>query len=93
MEIFRRISKFFHASEGDTNEEIADLLIRFVEDTGDDPWEFDDFISCSQRPEIMDYRDEIARMCETHPPTEPNTYCDREGMARIRMIAEKIRAL
>ena len=76
-----------------SNDDIADMLIRFVEGKGDDPWEFDDFTSCSQRPEIEPYRHEVAAMRETFPPIDRTRFCNEDGMRRIRVIASEIRDL
>ena len=92
MEFLRRFFEKFRGP-GQSNEEIADLLIRFLEDSADDPWEFDDFISCSQRDEIEPYRQEIGAIRDIYPPDRPRQYCNHEGMARIREIAAEIRGL
>lgn len=92
MKLINRLFARFRGP-GLSNDEIADLLIRFVEDTVDDPWEFDDFISCSQQPEIEPYRDEIILIRENYPPDQPRHYCNNEGVLRIGEIAKEIRAL
>lgn len=73
-----------------TKDEVADLLERFLDDQGDD-WEFDDFISCSQLPEIEPYSCEIAVLPDIYPPPGGRGYCGVLGLQRIKEIVIELR--
>jgi hypothetical protein len=77
---------------GMTNNQIADMLVRFVNGSAH-AWEFDDFISSKQTGELDRLRRELTSISEIYPSDQDGQYCNAEGLLRIKEISEKIRYL
>lgn len=71
-----------------TREEIAKFIDDFVDGTGGD-WDFDDYTSMDYAdPLIKEVMDEVTWMDETHPAKRGHGFCNSEGLARMKELAE-----
>jgi len=70
--------------------ELAALLKAFVGGTSG-KWEWDDFISVTQRdPEIEHIRQRLLTIDHEYPPTKPGEYCNEQGAEAMLRIADAL---
>jgi hypothetical protein len=71
--------------------DLADLIERFLRGTGSD-WEWDDFISVRQRDQQCErIRERCAILPSEFPSPDPRRYCNDEGLAVLKSIADELR--
>jgi len=72
--------------------EIADLIERFLNGTGDE-WEWDDFISMRLTdPGLESIRVRCAKLPLEFPPSRPNEYCGDDGRIVLKQLVKMLRA-
>jgi hypothetical protein len=76
-----------------TAHEIADVIVRFVENRSTDELEWDDFISVKYRkhPKFEAVRLQCLAVADEFPPDVEGEYCNADGYVRLRQIAEELR--
>jgi hypothetical protein len=71
--------------------EAAKYIEDFVMGSGD-AWDWDDFISIPlDDPELDKIRVQCATMPDRYPPTRPRQYCNENGTAELRRLAETLK--
>ena len=72
--------------------EVADLIERFVNGTGTDPWEWDDFVSVPiPDPRLESIRQRCASLADDFPANAPGSYCGPEGENVLRDVIRELR--
>ncbi len=75
-----------------TPEEVANTIEGFVGGTGNQ-WAWDGFTSIRlDDAELETIRQEIVDLPAKYPSPNPKDYCNEQGIARMRQIAQKLRA-
>jgi hypothetical protein len=79
-------------TKGVTAAEVADVIERFLDGSGGDPWAWDDFISIPLKdPDLEAVRRRCASIGDEFPPDTPSAYCSPRGMEVLRSIAARLR--
>ena len=74
-----------------TREEIADIIVRFLDGTCGQ-WSWDDLCSIKiEDPELDRIRVLCSSACFVYPPTEKDHYCSAAGRDYLRQLADKLR--
>ena len=80
-------------SVGNTADEVADLIERFLTDRLKYPWEWDDFISSSIPDARLDtIRAQSAALPQRFPSAISTEYCGPEGFEVLKDLVRQLRA-
>jgi len=72
--------------------EMADLIEHFLQGTGNE-WEWDDFISVRQSNQQYErIRERCALLPVEFPSSDPQHYCNAEGLNVLRSIVDELRS-
>jgi len=73
----------------DERSEVADIILRFIDNRSRDPWEWGEYLSIRENdPQLEEIRLRCASIREEYPPSNPADYCSAEGIEVLRKIAE-----
>jgi len=71
--------------------EVAEIILRFLEDRSSDPWEWGEYLSIKERdPNLEQIRLFCASIRDYYPPLNPSDYCNDEGLGELRRIARSL---
>lgn len=72
-------------------QEIAEIIMRFVENRSEDELEWDDFVSVREKdPAFEAVRLRCAAVREEFPPKDKRDYCSEAGFNELRRIAASL---
>ena len=75
-----------------TAEEVALIIEQFLDGRCGD-WDWDDFLSIGiQEPELETVRRRCSAVWEEYPSGKPGEYCNADGLAVLRQIAQELRS-